>query len=807
MPSCPRALAFASILALIAVALPGAVAADDEAYNVVLLKQISDYQGVNDCWGYTAPGGTELAIYGHKEGTSFVDATDPVNSTEVWNLAGPTSTWRDIKTYLNYAYIVTEGTGPGTGLQIVDLTDPLNPVHVGTYTADAFTSAHNIWIDTGAGVAYACGADGGGMHILSLADPENPVQLDYFSAYYIHDLYVGDGRAYAGAINSGTMRVIDVSNPADPITLATHHYPNAFTHTAWPFLGQTHVATADENEGGHLQIWDITNLANIQFVSEAFAPGGAIIHNIFGVDEILYCSWYSAGTRIFDVSDPADPVEVGFYDTSNRTGGGFGGDWGIYPYRGDGVIYASDRQRGLFIMDFVGGYAGLVEGVVQDGQTNLPLDGARLDFVETPLQLETAVDGSFDGRLSSGTYDVITTKFGFAPDTSQVVITEFGNTVHDVTMLPLPTGVVEVTVLGPGAVPVEGANVDVADSPYQGLVTDASGMVVLDALPVGLPWSVRAARFGFKLTELVVVASATLTEQVQVNLQAGFHDTFDVNQAWIVGQPSDTATDGLWERAVPVPSFYLGQVGPGDDATPSGDGFAYVTESHVEGSFVGSSDVDGGVTTLLTPVFDATSLSDYTLRYTRWFSNRAPSQDIDEFRVDVSTDAGSSWLNLETVATTNEAWSEVTIDLGQFFVPTATMQLRFQAEDVNVPTYVEAGLDDVSLGITGAVDAPEIGGGAVAPRPTIAFAGPNPFRSRTTLELALPTSGAATLAVYDVSGRKVATLLEASRLGAGKHRVVWDGTDDAGARVAPGVYFARAATVDGDASRKVTFIR
>ena len=230
---------------------PGSAPAEATSYNMNLLKNLNPYGGANDVWGYTAPDGTELAIYGHRTGTSFVDATDPVNAVEIFHVPGPSSTWRDIKTYLNYAYIVTEGSGGG--LAIVDLTDPLDPVHVTTYFGSGFDTAHNIWIDTGAGVAYACGAGGGGMHIVSLADPENPVQLDWFGNYYIHDLYVGDGLGYAGAISSGSLRILDLSDPSNPFTLASHFYSGAATHNAWPTADGSHCATTDEVGGGHLE--------------------------------------------------------------------------------------------------------------------------------------------------------------------------------------------------------------------------------------------------------------------------------------------------------------------------------------------------------------------------------------------------------------------------------------------------------------------------------------------------------------------------------------------------------------------------
>jgi hypothetical protein len=115
-------------IALLALAVPAAGSASPVSYNMILHKNIDVYPGGNDVWGYTAPNGTEICIFGHREGTSFVDATDPPNAVEVFNLPGPSSVWRDIKTYQHYAYIVTEGAAAGTGLQIVDLADPLNPV-------------------------------------------------------------------------------------------------------------------------------------------------------------------------------------------------------------------------------------------------------------------------------------------------------------------------------------------------------------------------------------------------------------------------------------------------------------------------------------------------------------------------------------------------------------------------------------------------------------------------------------------------------------------------------------------------------
>jgi hypothetical protein len=67
---------------------------------------------------------------------------------------------------------------------------------------------------------------------------------------------------------------------------------------------------------------------------------------------------------------------------------------------------------------------------------------------------------------------------------------------------------------------------------------------------------------------------------------------------------------------------------------------------------------------------------------------------------------------------------------------------------------------------------------------------PNPFNPRTELSYTMAEPGRAQLVIYSVSGRLVRTLVDETR-SAGRHSVVWNGTDDSGRTVASGVYLAR----------------
>ena len=83
---------------------------------------------------------------------------------------------------------------------------------------------------------------------------------------------------------------------------------------------------------------------------------------------------------------------------------------------------------------------------------------------------------------------------------------------------------------------------------------------------------------------------------------------------------------------------------------------------------------------------------------------------------------------------------------------------------------------------------------------------PNPTRGGARLSFTLPARGACSLAVLDVTGRKVRTLL-AGDTGAGLHTVAWDGADSDGRTAPPGLYFARLATPSGSRTTRIAVVR
>ncbi len=83
---------------------------------------------------------------------------------------------------------------------------------------------------------------------------------------------------------------------------------------------------------------------------------------------------------------------------------------------------------------------------------------------------------------------------------------------------------------------------------------------------------------------------------------------------------------------------------------------------------------------------------------------------------------------------------------------------------------------------------------------------PNPFNPTTTITYDLPRTSAVRLAIYDVSGREVRTLLDATQP-AGSHLAVWDGRNARGEPAASGVYFYRLRAGDFVETKKMVLLK
>jgi len=178
-----------------------------------------------------------------------------------------------------------------------------------------------------------------------------------------------------------------------------------------------------------------------------------------------------------------------------------------------------------------------------------------------------------------------------------------------------------------------------------------------------------------------------------------FSDNAETNQGWTFGAPGDGATTGIWTRGDPTGTTSGAAVQPEDDNDAVGTQ-CFFTGQGAAGAAVGSADVDGGATTLLSPVFSLAGSSSATVSFARWYSNfRGGAPNADTFRVDISNDGGINWVNARTVgpagAGTDGGWIDDSFDVLALRSPTANMRLRFIAEDLGTGSLVEAAIDSV----------------------------------------------------------------------------------------------------------------
>lgn len=285
-------------------------------------------------------------------------------------------------------------------------------------------------------------------------------------------------------------------------------------------------------------------------------------------------------------------------------------------------------------------------------------------------------------------------------------------------------------------------------------------------------------------------------------------DDFEAESGWTIGAPGDNATTGIWVRVDPN-GTYSGStpVQPEDDHTPDPGVRCFVTGNAPPGSAQGTADVDGGKTTVTSPVYDLTSYPNARVRYHRWYTNDTGSApNADTLRIDVSSDGGTTWARLETVPGSDRTWRFVEKDIEAFVPLTAQIRFRFIAADEGAGSIVEAGLDDFSI-VTYEELATDVAGGAgAAARPALWQNIPNPFNPRTTIRYSVPSPGPVRLAVHDASGREVAVLVRGHRA-AGSYTILWDGRDAGGRDAASGVYFLRMEAGSFVGTRKMVLVR
>ncbi|HUP01177.1 MAG TPA: hypothetical protein VM737_06615 [Gemmatimonadota bacterium] len=358
-----------------------------ESWNVSLEGHVPYPAGtVGDVW---VTQGHALVARRSAGGISIVDLDGAIR--EVGRFTAPGLFTQDVKATGPVAFVSHEGNTYPNSVTVLDLADPANPRQIAAISRVETPTAHNLWIDEST-LYVAAPFVSRLIHAYDVTDPGSPRPLSTLASTNgsAHDIHVRDGIVFGSflPLKEGQIGelVLASSDVLAPFSFTT--YGGAFTHSSWLSMDGRYLYVADEVLNAPIRIFDVSNPGSPVRVG-AYQPRlGTIPHNFQVRDgRHAFLAHYKHGVEIVDVSEPAAPRLVGFYDTypgaqADVAGAGamnvssamaltrdvceehclslsrsptaqsiFDGAWGVH-WTDDGRIVASDMASGLYVLRF-----------------------------------------------------------------------------------------------------------------------------------------------------------------------------------------------------------------------------------------------------------------------------------------------------------------------------------------------------------------------------------------------------------------------------------------------------------------------
>ncbi|HEX2897662.1 MAG TPA: choice-of-anchor B family protein, partial [candidate division Zixibacteria bacterium] len=305
------------------------------------------------CWGYTDPvDDKEYALLAcRNEGISIIDINvDPPVEVGFMPLVNFGNDSKEVKVYGDYAIVISEFEPT----QIFDISDVTNPVKVSDVfneTDDGSNGAHNCMV-VGNYLIVIGNHVVGEAEIFDISNPAAPVNVADLGSFYYHDIDVVNDTLIGFGIYGNGMDIWDITNKSEPDSIGHFNYPGSGAHNGEFLQGTSFIAIGDEigSTGNHTRMFDLRDLNNIDYIYDIIVDANAVAHNCYARNDTLYIAHYSEGIRMWDVSDPFNPVELGYYDSYLPAQYGYVGVWNVFPFFASGKVIASDMQSGLFVL-------------------------------------------------------------------------------------------------------------------------------------------------------------------------------------------------------------------------------------------------------------------------------------------------------------------------------------------------------------------------------------------------------------------------------------------------------------------------
>jgi hypothetical protein len=167
-------------------------------------------------------------------------------------------------------------------------------------------------------------------------------------------------------------------------------------------------------------------------------------------------------------------------------------------------------------------------------------------------------------------------------------------------------------------------------------------------------------------------------------------------------------------------------------------------------------------------------------------------------------------VGLGTVSITKQL-EEGMLDVNSYFVEdefNGSITIGFKSRGMNKDLDFELVNAGVSIDnvISAVNDVEKLSVKAVPAAYSLAQNYPNPFNPTTTIEYSIPESGHVELAIFNLAGQKVRTLVNEQQT-ASYQKVVWDARNDMGETVGAGLYFYKLVSGNFSKIQKMTLIK
>lgn len=235
-----------------------------------------------------------------------------------------------------------------------------------------------------------------------------------------HDITVFPEIGLAAGACSGNGILLDISDPENPRRTSDIFDPDmAYWHSATFNNAGDKVVFTDEWGGGigarcqatNPATWGANMVATIEnrtLAGKSFhklpsaqgATENCVAHNgmIIPVPgrDLMVQAWYQGGVSIMDFTDPAKPVEIGFFDRGPIDASRLyvGGSWSAYWL--NGRIYSSEIARGLDVLRLVPSEhlsaAEIAAAEAVSSETINPQTQTRITWADTPDVAQAYLD-------------------------------------------------------------------------------------------------------------------------------------------------------------------------------------------------------------------------------------------------------------------------------------------------------------------------------------------------------------------------------------------------------------------------------